>query len=294
MRKRLKLLVPVLGLLLLVSLAAWYLHVHPVAVLEPRGAVASKERNLFWFGLALSAVVVLPVFALLFGFAWKYREGNSQAAYTPELTGNARIESVWWVIPGLLILVLSVITWNSSHALDPFRPLTSKDKPLQVQVISLQWKWLFIYPEQHVATLNQLYLPVNRPVDLTLTSDAPMNSFWLPQLAGQIYTMPGMSTQLHLMANKTGTYRGQSANISGKGFAAMNFNAHVMTAPAFSEWLQNAERAPQQLNQVAYDQLAAPSTPSQPAVYSAVLPDMYDRVVMKYMMPGHAAMEAMP
>lgn len=292
MQKRLKLLVPVIGLLLLVGLAAWYLPAHPIPVLEPHGPVGQKERNLFWFALALSAIVVLPVFGLLFSFAWRYRESNTRAKYTPELTGSRRAETIWWLIPTLLILILSVVAWNSSHALDPSRPLASSIKPLEVQVISLQWKWLFLYPDQQVASLNQLYLPVNRPIDLTLTSDAPMNSFWLPQLGGQIYTMPGMSTQLHLMANKTGTYRGQSANISGQGFAAMHFTAQAMSDRAFSEWLQTAQLSPQQLNQAAYDQLAKPGTPSRPAVYSALSPGLYDRAVMKYMVPGRLATEA--
>ena len=180
------------------------------------------------FAALLSLVVVIPVFAMTIYIVWRYRESNQKAKYSPDWDHNSKVETIWWLIPTLLIVVLSVVTWNSSHSLDPFKPIKSSVKPLRVQVIALQWKWLFIYPEQGVASTNILELPVDRPINFEVTADAPMNSFWIPQLGGQIYAMAGMSTQLHLMASEAGTYAGASANLSGKGFAKMKFDTKAV------------------------------------------------------------------
>lgn len=242
-----------------------------------------------FFALALSLIVIVPVFTMLFIIAWRYREGNTKSTYSPDLDGSRKAEAVWWLIPSLLILVLSIVTWNSSHALDPFKPLASSEQPLRIQVISLNWKWLFIYPDQNVAATNELYLPVNRPVEFDLTSDAPMNSFWIPQLAGQIYTMPGMKTQLHLLASKTGTYRGQSANISGIGFAGMVFQTHVTSDGAFTTWVNQAKHSSNTLSQTVYDRLAEPTSNTPVFLYKSVQPELFDATIHKYM--GHDAMQ---
>lgn len=268
------------------GLMVWYLHGQNFAVLNPKGIVAYKERKLMITTVLLGLIVVIPVYIMLFGFAWRYREGNKKAKYSPNLAGNRLAEAVWWGIPLAIIGTLSVITWQSSHALDPRRALDANAKPMTVQVIALDWKWLFIYPEQNVASVNWVELPVGTPVTFDITADAPMNSFWIPQLGSQIYAMPGMSTQLHLMADKAGDYQGSSANLSGDGFAGMRFTAEAGSMADFNRWVGQAKRMPQTLNSNAYAQLARPSQNNPVTFYSPVEPGLYNDVLLKYMAPG--------
>jgi cytochrome o ubiquinol oxidase subunit II len=264
-------------------------HGHNFAVFDAKGQIAAQQRNLFLFASILSLGVVLPVFAMTFFIVWKYREGK-KAEYRPEWEQSALAETVWWGLPTVLIIVLSIVTWNSSHHLDPFRPLESNKKPLKVQVVALQWKWLFIYPEQNIATVNYVRIPEDTPVDFEITSDAPMNSFWIPQLGGQVYAMSGMSTHLHLMADAPGVYRGTSANISGFGFANMKFKAESVTDSNFAAWVQQVKASPKTLDKTGYLKLAKPDEKMTPVAYYASLPkELYDSVVMKYMAPGHTA-----
>lgn len=266
---------------------AQYVRAHKIAVLEPAGTIASKERELIVVAVLLSVVVVVPVYVLTIAIVWKYRANNHRATYMPEWDRSKLYEAIWWGVPLAIITVLSVITWQSSHLLDPFRRLDgTKARPMTIQVVALQWKWLFIYPEQHVASVNLLELPVNTPVTFDVTADAPMNSFWIPRLGSQIYAMPGMSTQVHLMATQAGNYRGSSANISGTGFANMEFAAHAVSATEFNTWLRVAEHSPAHLDQMAYDSLAMPSTPDHASFYSMVDPNLYDSIVMKYNAPS--------
>jgi cytochrome o ubiquinol oxidase subunit 2 len=272
-------------LIALIGLCAWYFPGHNFTVFNSAGWVATRERRLIIITLLISLIVVVPVFVLLFAFAWKYREGNTSAKYSPELDGNKWAETVWWLIPIAMICVLSVITWQSTHELDPNKVLVSTTKPLTIQVVALQWKWLFIYPEQHVASLNYLQFPTNRPLNFEITADAPMNSFWIPQLGGQIYAMSGMSMPLHLIANKDGDYRGVSANISGKGFADMHFMARSSSTTAFDDWVRSVRQSPQDLNVATYNKLARPG--GMPITSYAKADDgLYDTIVEKYMMPG--------
>ncbi|HVS78895.1 MAG TPA: ubiquinol oxidase subunit II [Candidatus Saccharimonadales bacterium] len=275
------------------SIAVWYLHRHYIAVLQPRGTIGHQERNLIIVGLLLAALVVIPVYAMTIGIAWKYRAGNIKARYSPDWDHNRVIEFTWWAIPGVIILIFSIITWNSAHALDPFKPLDSKKKPLNIQVVSLDWKWLFIYPDKDVASVNLLEVPVNVPLNFELTSDSVMNSFWVPALGGQIYTMPGMSTQVHLMATQAGSYAGSSANISGQGFAGMAFTAKAVNPSQFNEWLGQRQRSPDQLNLAAYNSLAKPSQNNPVTYYSRVQNGLYDDIIMKYMAPGSNGMAGM-
>lgn len=269
----------------LLGLFFWYLQGKNFAVLNPAGIVAFEQRKLLIVTLLLGLLVVVPVFILTFVIAWRYREGNTKAKYSPELSGNFFAESIWWGVPTIIIVVLSVITWNSSYALDPKKPLSSKD-PLVVQVIALEWKWLFIYPKQGVASINQIQLPINTPVRFQITADAPMNSFWIPQLGGQIYAMTGMTRQLNLMADKAGSYNGSSANLSGKGFAGMRFTADVGSDTDFKSWVLKAKRAETMLNTQSYQQLAKPSSDHPATLYSAVEPNLFDDVLKKYMAPA--------
>ncbi len=270
------------GLLALGALAFYARH---ATVLQPQGLIASQEKQLLVFATLLSLVVVLPVFVMTFGIVWKYRAGNKNATYMPDWDHSHLFETLWWGIPCVIIIILGVVTWKSSHDLDPFRPLNSTVKPLKIQVVALQWKWLFIYPEQRIATVNYIQFPEKTPIDFEITADAPMNSFWIPALGGQIYAMSGMSTQVHLMADKAGSYRGSSANISGKGFAGMKFVAESASAPRFAEWVKSVKQKNNALDSTAYGNLAAPSEDQPITHYSSAQADLYDTILMKYM--GH-------
>jgi cytochrome o ubiquinol oxidase subunit 2 len=274
--------IAILGLLVV---AVLYLHSSNIEVLNPKGPIAAKERNLLFFGLGLSAVVVIPVFTMVFLFAWKYRESNKGAKYSPHLDGNRFAEVVWWGIPTVIIGILSVVAWNSSHTLDPFRPIASVNKAMTIQVVAMDWKWLFIYPQQNIASINYLQFPSNTPINFEITSDAPMNSFWIPQLGGQIYAMPGMSTQLNLLAYRDGAYRGSSANISGQGFAGMDFTA-VSTSPSlFQAWVNGVRTKGGLLTAAQYNNLSKPSENNAIAYYSYPDQNLYNSIVTKYTGP---------
>lgn len=271
-------------LLAIASIAGWYLHRHTIPVLQPAGPIAEKERNIIIFCALLSTVVVVPVFTLLIYFAWKYREGNN-APYSPDLGGNAAAETVWWLIPIAIISVISVVTWRSTYALDPFKPISSPNPTIHVEVVALDWKWLFIYPNQDVASVNEVAVPVNTPVDFELTSDTVMTSFWAPQLGGQMYAMPGMQTQLNLEASKPGNFHGLAANISGSGFAGMDFTVKSMPKSSYNAWIVSAKHTDKQLNDGSYALLARPSSYVLPSYYSSVEPNLYDTIMLKYMTP---------
>ncbi len=256
-----------------------------IDILNPQGEIARKEHQLIIFTLLLSLVVVVPVFVMLIAFSLRYREGNKRAAYRPNWEGNRWLEAVWWGIPCIIIIILSVVTWQSSHELDPYKDLDSSVAPVNVQVVSLQWKWLFIYPDQQIATVNELIIPEKTPINFTITSDAPMNSFWIPSLGSQVYAMSGMSTKLRLIADKTGEYRGSSANISGTGFADMNFLAKSRTRADFDAWVRQTKDLDTGLDEATYKILAEPNVQEQPMAYSLKDAGLYDKIIMKYMMP---------
>ncbi len=285
----------VLGILVLglLAAAAFFVHGSHVAVLQPKGIIASKERVLMITAVALGMLVIVPVFALTFFIVWRYREGNTNATYSPEVDHNIILETIWWVVPCIIIGVLSVITWRSSQELDPFKPLSAATKPVTIQVVALPWKWLFIYPEQQIATLNYIQFPSGTPINFEITADAPMNSLWIPQLGGQIYAMSGMSTELHLMADSPGEFQGSSANLSGRGFAGMHFVARSSSQADFTQWVQQIKQSRSKLSRDTYDQLAKPSENNQPTGYSLVDSDLYDTVIAKYMAPGAPKMQGM-
>lgn len=251
-------------------------------VVDTRGVVGDAQRDLLYFVVAMMLLVVIPVFFLLFFIAIRYRETNKKATYLPDWASNKKLEAIWWGVPILLITVLSVVTWNSSHSLDPYKPLASNKTSLQVQVVALQWKWLFIYPDHNVAAVGEFAMPIDRPVEFTITSDAPMNSFWIPQLGGQVYAMAGMSTKLHLDANKVGDYRGSSANLSGEGHASMTFTARAMTEDDFDNWIQQAKRSSSFLDATKYEALRQPSKRDAVAHYVLEDPSLYDSIVTRY------------
>ena len=295
MSNKIKIFFLLAALIVTVAAAAAYLSSKNIAVLNPRGSIADQQKDLIITTTLLMLVVVVPVFILTGYIAIKYREGNKSARYSPDFDHSPLIEGLWWAIPFIIIAILSVMAWNSSHSLDPFRPLDSDKEPLKIQVVAMQWKWLFIYPEQGVASVNMAHLPVDRPVNFEITSDAPMNSFWIPQLGGQIYAMAGMRTKLHLIADTPGSYHGQSANISGSGFAGMTFTAKACQEADFEKWLAEVKASPQTLSLAHYDQLAEPTKDNPVSYYSSVDDGLFDAVIAKYMSPGHqtaARMEA--
>lgn len=270
----------------LVGAVIYLLRDSNIAVLNPKGQIAGRQRDLIITSTLLMLIVVLPVFILTFLIAWKYREGNKKAVYRPNWDHNRKIEALWWAIPSAIIIVLGVITWKSTHELHPARPVTSDKQPLVIQVIALQWKWLFIYPQQGVAAVNEVRFPQDRPLRFEITADAPMNSFWIPQMGGQIYAMPGMNRTLNLIAEEPGSYRGSSANISGSGFASMNFTAIADSEQNFLDWLNQSRRASNSLNMESYKRLAKPSTVDRVTLFSSVENDLYRKVLASYMGPA--------
>jgi cytochrome o ubiquinol oxidase subunit 2 len=282
-RKITKIILALIALAGIAGITYFLLHGADFAILNPKGEVASRQMQLILIATLLGLIVVVPVFIMLFSVAWKYREGNTKAKYTPEWKNNNFIEALWWGIPLVIIAVLGVIAWQSSHELDPYKPLSSEKEPVKIQVVALQWRWLFIYPDDTIASINEVHIPVGRPVNFEITSDAPMNSFWIPKLAGQVYAMTGMSTKLHLQADEVGDYQGQSANISGEGFAGMKFIAKAVSENDYQDWIKSAKRSNLQLDGMSYAELAKPSKDTVPQYYALKQPDLYDTIVMKYM-----------
>lgn len=262
-----------------------YISSHNLAVLNPMGEIAYKERQLLFITVLLSAVVVIPVFVLTIFIAWKYREGNGRAKYAPHWDHDAKLEFAWWAVPIVIISVLAAITWQYTHSLDPYKPLNSTQTPVKIQVVALQWRWLFIYPEKQIATVNYMPIPIDRPINMEITADAPMNSIWIPQLSGQIYAMSGMSTKLHINAHTPGTYRGVSANISGEGFAGMTFKVKATSTTQYDNWITQAKKSDQNLNFAEYQQLAKPSMNRQVIIYGNVDEHLYHKIMMKYTAP---------
>lgn len=230
-----------------------------IVVLFPKGIVALEQRNLLFILQGIMLLVILPVYVLTFVFSWKYRSSNPKATYDPDLVDNRLAEVIWWGVPLILTGVVAVLTAYKTYELDPYRPLVSDKKPLHLQVVALDWKWLFIYPEEKIATVNFVPFPKEVPLHFEITSDAPMNSFWIPALGGQIYAMPKMKTELYLMANEEGEFRGSSANISGEGFSGMHFIASAMSEEGFQAWLEKAKASENVLNRETYRELRAPS-----------------------------------
>jgi cytochrome o ubiquinol oxidase subunit II len=278
----------VFGAVIVVAVAAagavHYISGHNIAVLQPAGKIGQEELSLIIIGGLLAVFVVVPVYILTIMIAIRYRAGNKKAKYDPDFSHSRILESFWWGIPMLIITILSVITWQSAHALDPFKPL-NYSKTVNVDVVALDWKWLFIYPDLKVASVNLLEFPTGEQVHFNITSDTVMNSFWIPQLGGQIYAMPGMSTQLSLEADRAGSYYGSSANISGEGFSSMDFTAKAVSTGQFNQWVKIVRQAGSVLNQTSYDRLASPTDGYPVKYYASVDPALYPALVNKYMEP---------
>ena len=255
-------------------------------ILDPKGQIGIDEKNLIIIATVLMLLVVVPVIVMTLYFAWKYRDTQTHEIYAPKWAHSNKIEAAVWAVPIVIVIILGVITWVSTQELDPYKPIEGKGKHLTVEVVSLNWKWLFIYPEQGIATVNELVFPANVPVEYKITSESTMNSFFIPQLGSQIYSMAGMETKLHLIANEPGTFKGFSANYSGAGFTGMKFNAIATPTQAdFDKWVSDvkANSSANNLTHANYVELAKASENNPVAYYGKVDDGLFHTIVMKYM-----------
>jgi cytochrome o ubiquinol oxidase subunit 2 len=248
-------------------------------IMDPVGPVGSAEKTILINSTAIMLAIVIPVIVATIAFAWWFRRGNTKATYRPDWEYSGAIEMVVWAIPALTIMLLGGITWIGSHDLEPSQPLPSKTQPLKVEVVSLDWKWLFIYPDQGVATVNQLVVPAGVPVSYRLTSATVWNSFFVPQMGTMIYTMPRMTTRLHLQADRPGVYDGLSSHYSGEGFSGMQFKVHAVPPQQFAAWAQSARGKGPALDGAGYAELSRPSSYVKPLTYGAVAPGLFDAIV---------------
>jgi len=276
-----------LGILSLISAAA-LLSGCDMALMNPKGQIGLEQRSLILTALGLMLLVVVPAIVMAVVFAIKYRASNTQATYSPNWSHSNKVELVVWSVPILIIIFLAILTWKSTHALDPSKPIESDAKTITIEVVSMDWKWLFIYPEQGIATVNQIAFPTNVPVRFKITSNSVMNSFFIPRLGGQLYAMAGMNSTLHLIANEPGSYNGISSNFSGRGFSGMKFTAIATPdRQGFDDWVAKVKASPEKLDTMqAYEQLAAPSEYHPVEFFSSVKPDLYQAVIEKFMGKG--------
>ncbi|TLU73790.1 ubiquinol oxidase subunit II [Lichenicoccus roseus] len=251
-------------------------------VLDPMGNIGQQEKSLIILSTWLMLIVVVPVISLTLLFAWRYRATNTQATYSPNWAHSRPVETVVWAVPIAIIAVLAVITWQTTHSLDPYKPLTSSRKPVVIDVVALDWKWMFIYPEQGIATVNEIAFPIGTPIEFHITSDSVMNSFFIPRLGSQIYAMAGMETGLHLIADKPGRYFGESAQFSGAGFSDMHFNAIATTDAGFKGWVDQVRHSGRNLTNANYSAVAAPSEKVPATYFAQVQPGMFDQIIAKY------------
>ncbi len=257
-------------------------------VLDPKGPIAAADRQILLNSLGIMLAIVIPVIVATLGVAFWFRASNRRARYRPNFAYSGRLEMLVWSIPAMTVFLVGGVAWVGSHEVSPRKPIVSTVKPLRVQVASLDWKWLFIYPDQGVASVNRLILPVGTPVSLELTSSGVMNSFFVPQLGSQIYTMAGMITRLHLQADHTGTYRGFSAQFSGEGFSDMHFDADAVTNEKFAQWLDSVRSAGPELDAKAYADLAKPSASVAPFTYRSVAPGLFGSIAVSEMQSNGA------
>jgi cytochrome o ubiquinol oxidase subunit 2 len=271
-------------------------------VLAPSGDVAAQQRDLLVISTVLMLFIIIPVIALVVIFAWKYRHSNTEAKYEPDWDHSTYLEVAIWGAPLLIIICLGAVTWAGTHLLDPYRPLDriaagrpaeKTVKPLQVNVVALDWKWLFIYPEYGIATVNELAAPVDRPIQFTITSSSVMNSFYIPALAGQIYAMPGMQTTLYGVINQPGEYKGFSANYSGAGFSGMRFNFHGLPQAGFDQWVAQVKSSGLVLDRAGYMRLEAPSENVPAMRFAQVDSGLFSAIVNLCVEPGKMCMHEM-
>ena len=248
-------------------------------VLDPKGPIAFAERQILFNSLGIMLAIVIPTILATLGVAFWFRSSNKRAVYRPDFDYSGRLELLVWSIPAMTVLLVGGVAWVGAHDLDPRKPINSTARPVNVQVVSLDWKWLFIYPEQGIASVNRLTVPAGTPISFELTSSSVMNSFFVPQLGSQIYTMSGMATHLQLLADHPGTYPGLSANFSGDGFADMRFTVDAVPPEQFAQWVTATRMSGPELDAVSYADLGKPSHAVPPFTYRSVAPTLFNDIV---------------
>jgi len=259
-----------------------------LVLLNPKGVIAEQQTNLLIISVLLMLIVVLPTIFVTLYFAWKYNKKRKDE-YDPTFHHSTKIEIICWGVPTIIIIILAVITWITSHSLDPYKEIESaKNEPIEIQAIALDWKWLFVYPEQKIASVNWLQIPVGTPINFKITADAPMNSLWIPALAGQIYAMPGMQTKLHIMSNSPGDYLGRSSNYSGSGFSGMKFTTRVSSMQDFNKWVSEVRNSSEHLSWDRYSILSEKTKDHPVEYFKSVEPHLYHKIMDKFMNPNFA------
>ncbi len=272
-----------LAILFGVGLLAALLRGHDVAMFSPKGPIAADQHRLMMTAILIMLGLAVPTLFLLYFFAWRYREGGKRATVNHRSSNGKFFQLIFWAIPGLFVLTLMSLMLPATQKLAPQKLIASANRPLTVQVVALRWKWLFIYPEQNIATVNYVQIPVDTSVQFELTADeAPMNSFWIPHLGGQLYAMTGHQNRLNLMAEAAGDYQGSAAEINGAGFAGMRFMTRASSKADFDQWVKQVKHSPAILDTAAYNQLLLPSQNNQAAFYSTAQANLYDTIVSKY------------
>lgn len=265
-----------------------------IATLTPEGPIASQQRDLISIMVLVMLIVAIPMLGILFAFAWKYKAGNPRSTYDPDRSHGVWSELAVWVILAVIVAILMVLAWQNAYTLDPYSPIRSATPPLTIQVVALEWKWLFIYPEQNIATVNFIEFPERTPLHFELTADAPMSSFWIPQLGSQIYAMATMQTQLNLMASTTGEFTGKDTEINGAGYAGMTFVAKSVSRADFDDWVRHVKQASGTLDLNTYNTLSEPSENNPPAYYSSVESTLFDSIMMKFIEPASTGSSSLP
>lgn len=256
-------------------------------LLDPKGPIGEAERFVILAAIGLMLIVVIPVFVMVFWFPRKFRASNTDATYAPKWSYSVKIDLVMWLVPIGIVTVLGYLAWSQTHRLNPFTPIASDIKPVNIEVVSMDWKWLFIYPDQNIATVNQLAFPAKAPLSFKITSDAVISSFFIPQLGSQIYGMPGRETRLHLLAEEPGIYLGENQQFTGRGYADMQFKAIAMSGEEFEAWVEKARESPDKLDLARFEELEEPGV-GKVAYFSSVMPALFDRIIRKYN-PGYAS-----
>jgi cytochrome o ubiquinol oxidase subunit II len=271
------------GLMSLVLIIAVLLRGNDIALLTPMGQIANEQRRLLILCVVLLLEIAIPTLTLFFYTAWKYRESNEKATYSPDLPHKKMLVFSLWAAPTITMLLLASVMIPATHELAPQKSIDPSVKPLTIQVVAMRWKWLFIYPEQNIASVNFVQIPTNIPIQFEITADeTPMSSFWIPHLAGQLYAMTGHANRLNLIAEKPGDYNGSSAEINGAGFAGMKFTARATTVDEFNNWVTGTKQSGAVLDANEYQKLLIPSQYNRAAFYATAGPDVYDTILMKY------------
>jgi cytochrome o ubiquinol oxidase subunit II len=258
-------------------------------ILDPQGPIGAADKTILIDSIAIMLAIVLPTIVAIFAFAYWFRASNTKAFHWPDWEYSGRIELVVWSVPALTVILLAGVTWIGAHQLDPAKPIEGSEKPLTIQAVSLDWKWLFIYPDQKIATINTLTVPAGAPLQFQLTSASVMNAFFIPQFGSMIYTMYGMTTRLNLRADRPGTFQGLSSHFSGDGFSGMHFDVQVVPTQQFSKWAQDASNAAQALDQRVYGEIAKPSTNNAPAIYRLADPNLFQSIATQKIPPSPGA-----